>query len=129
MNLVSLITYTAFIIYIFLAFFGLQMDFRSRLNRIFFCLCLACAMWAFCIAFMFTAADHDMAWRWFRLSSPGWGLGPTLVLHFALALTGRDQPGNKKLPVYLIYLPGLLVPKAIARASLFGLRLNDPHQF
>lgn len=108
MNLVSLITFTAFIIYIFLAFFGLQMDFRSRLNRIFFGLCLACALWAFCIAFMFAATNHDMAWRWFRLSSPGWGLGPALVLHFALALTGRDQPGNKKLPVYLIYLPGLI---------------------
>lgn len=108
MNLVSLITFTAFIIYIFLAFFGLQMDSRSRLNRIFFCLCLACALWAFCIAFMFPAADNKTAWLWFRLSSPGWCLGPPLVLHFTLALTGRDRPGDKKLPVYLIYLPGLM---------------------
>ena len=108
MNLVSLITFTAFIIYIFLAFFGLQMDSRSRLNRIFFCLCLACALWAFCIAFMFPATDNNTAWLWFRLSSPGWCLGPALVVHFALALTGRDQPGNKKLPIYLIYLPGLI---------------------
>lgn len=108
MNLVSLITFTAFIIYIFLAFFGLQMDSRSRLNRIFFCLCLACALWAFCIAFMFPATDNQTAWLWFRLSSPGWCLGPALVVHFALALTGRDRRGNKQLPVYLIYLPGLI---------------------
>ena len=81
MNLVSLITFTAFIIYIFLAFFGLQMDFRSRLNRIFFGLCLACALWAFCIAFMFAATNHDMAWIWFRLSSPD-GAGTCLGTAF-----------------------------------------------
>jgi len=108
MNLVSLITFTAFIIYIYLALFGLHLDPRSRLNRIFFCLCLACALWAFCIAFMFSAADKNTAWFWFRLSTPGWCLGPALVLHFTLALTGRDQTGNPKLSIYLIYLPGLI---------------------
>lgn len=108
MNLVSLITFTAFIVYICLGLFGLQLDPRSRLNRIFFCLCLACALWAFCIAFMFPAGDKNMAWFWFRLSTPGWCLGPALVLHFTLALTGWDQSVRTKLPIYLIYLPGLI---------------------
>lgn len=108
MNLVSLITFLAGILYVYLGYFGLKLDFRARLNQIFFLLCLACAWWAFCIAFMFPAADRSTAWWLLRLSSPGWCLGPPLILHFTIYLTTREHSLRKRLLTLGIYIPGLV---------------------
>lgn len=108
MNLVSLITFLAGMLYVFLGFFGLKLDYRARLNQIFFLLCLACAWWAFCIAFMFPAADYDTAWWLLRLSSPGWCLGPALILHFTIYLTTKKPSLGKRLLTLIIYIPSLI---------------------
>ncbi len=107
MNLVSLITFLSAIIYILLGIYGLRLRPRTRLNWIFVCLCLACAIWAFCIAFMFPAANQHTAWIWFRLSAPGWCLGPALVLHFSLVLTEKREAHRPLLPIVLLYIPAL----------------------
>ncbi len=108
MNTVSLITFLAGILYVYLGYFGLKFDFRARLNQIFFLLCLACAWWAFCIAFMFPAADRSTAWLLLRLSSPGWCLGPPLILHFTIHLTTKEPSLRKRLLTLGIYIPGLV---------------------
>lgn len=108
MNLVSLITFLAGILYVCLGYFGLRIDARARLNQIFFLLCLACAWWAFCIAFMFPAADRSTAWLLLRLSSPGWCLGPPLILHFTIHLTTREYSLGKRLFMLGIYIPGFI---------------------
>jgi len=108
MQLVSLITFLAAIVYIFLAVYGLRMKPRTRLNTIFVALCLACALWALCIAYMFTAPSQATAWWWFRMSSPGWCLGPALLLHFSLVLTENRQSPQLKKQRFWLYLPALL---------------------
>ena len=108
MNLVSLITFLAGILYVYLGYFGLKFDYRARLNQIFFLLCIACAWWAFCIAFMFPAADRSTAWLLLRLSSPGWCLGPPLILHFTIQLTTQKHSLRKRLLTLGIYIPGLV---------------------
>lgn len=108
MNLVSLLTILAGILYVYLGYFGLKLDFRARLNQIFFLLCIACAWWAFCIAFMFPAADRSTAWFLLRLSSPGWCLGPPLILHFTIHLTTKTHSLRKSLLTLGIYIPGLV---------------------
>lgn len=108
MNLVSLLTFLAGVFYIGLGSFGLRFDYRARLNQIFFLLCLACAWWAFCIAFMFPAADRSTAWFLLRLSSPGWCMGPPLILHFTIYLTSNQPSIRKRLLTIGIYLLGLI---------------------
>ncbi len=108
MNLVSLITFLAGVLYVFLGYFGLKFDARARLNQIFFLLCLACAWWAFCIAFMFPAADRDTAWSLLKLSSPGWCVGPPLILHFTLYLTSQKRSLSRTLLTLGIYMAGLV---------------------
>lgn len=108
MQLVSLITLLSAIVYIFLAIYGLRMKPRTSLNTIFVALCLACALWASCIAFMFTASNQVDAWWWFRLSSPGWCLGPVLLLHFSLVLTENRISLLPKNLRFLLYIPALI---------------------
>ena len=107
MNLVSLITFLAGILYLYLGYFGLKLDYRARLNQIFFLLCLACAWWAFCISFMFPSPNRSTAWLMLRLSSPGWCLGPALILHFTIHLTKKKHTLRKSLLTLGIYIPGL----------------------
>ncbi|MEN6460548.1 MAG: ATP-binding protein [Syntrophomonas sp.] len=107
MNLVSQITFLAGIVYVYLGYFGLKFDFRARLNQIFFLLCLACAWWAFCIAFMFSAANYSTAWLLLGLSSLGWSIGPPLILHFTIYLTTKKHTLHNSLLTSLIYIPGL----------------------
>ncbi|WP_054693462.1 ATP-binding protein [Syntrophomonas palmitatica] len=108
MFLVSLITFLAFVVYVYLGVYVLRLKPRTNLSWIFFALCMSCAIWAFCIAFMFPAPNQETAWLWFRYSAPGWCLGPALLLHFNLVLTGKlKQPKNRFL-LFLIYIPAVV---------------------
>ncbi|HEX3010899.1 MAG TPA: ATP-binding protein [Syntrophomonadaceae bacterium] len=107
MNLVSMITLLAGAVYIYLGYFGLKSDFRARIHQIFFLLCLACTWWAFCIALMFSAPERSSAWLLLRLSSPGWCMGPPLILHFTLYLTTARHTRRKRLLTLMAYLPGV----------------------
>ncbi|NLW91789.1 MAG: PAS domain S-box protein [Syntrophomonadaceae bacterium] len=108
MGSVSIITLLSAIIYIYLAVYAVRLKPTTRLNRIFVALCLTCAWWAFCIAMMFPAPTYEQAWLWFRLSAPGWCLGPTVLLHFTLVLIEKQQarPAARFRPV--LYVPPLI---------------------
>lgn len=107
MNIVSLVTFMAGIVYLYLGYFGIKSDFRARIHQIFVLLCVACAWWAFCIAFMFPAADRQTAWFLLRLSSVGWCMGPPLILHFTIYLTVKRHTFVDGLIPFLIYIPGI----------------------
>jgi len=121
MQLVSLITFLAAGIYIYLAVYGLRMKPRTRLNTVFVALCLACALWACCIGFMFSAPSQSTAWWWFRMSSPGWCLGPPLLLNFSLVLTEARVSSQLYKKRFWIYIPALIF---IAIAMNKGLTAN-----
>lgn len=108
MNYIALLTFLAGILYLGLGYYGLKLDWRARLHQIFFLLCLACSWWAFCIAFMFIAPDRETAWLLFRLSSPGWSLGPALTLHFTIILTTSKPEWKIKWLTLFLYIPGLI---------------------
>jgi|GEM_PF-1031247 len=107
MGSVSLITLISSMVYVYLAIYAVRLKPATRLNRIFIVLCLSCAWWALCIAFMFPSSSFKVAWLWFRLSAPGWSIGPTLLLHFTLVLIeDRDNP-NRSILRPLLYIPSL----------------------
>lgn len=108
MNLYGLMTFVAFVIYMYLGIYAFFINPHSRLHRVFLCFCLFMGLWAFCITFSITAPDKGTAELWHRLSSPGWCLVSGVVLHFALILTGKNH-ALKNWWIYLvIYLPGCI---------------------
>jgi PAS domain S-box-containing protein len=109
MNLVSFVTFLSFFLYVLLGIHGFKTNPRARLNRFFLMLCIACAWWAFCIAMMFIAPDHGSAWFWFRLSSPGWAIGPAIILHFSMALTDQEKLLGRWTSALLVYTPGAVI--------------------
>ncbi len=107
MNIISLILYSAFLIQLFIGFYSLRLDHRHEANIAFFLICLSCAWWSLCFAFMFAALSPEGALFWFRLSFAGWLMAAGPSLHFFLVIAG--DPWLKKRWIYLlIYLPGFV---------------------
>ena len=106
MNILSLVAFFAFIVYLFLGIYTYRLDRRSALNRIFALLCMDFALWAFAYTFFYSAPDKQTAWFWYHVSSPGWCFFPALTLHFFLILTGRKNVLEKWWVYPILYLPG-----------------------
>lgn len=104
MNLLSLLSIGAFFIYASLGIYSIHKQPRFIINRVFFLLSAALAIWAFAYAFVYSSPEPASAWTWFwfKLSSWGWVTLPALFLHMAVALTG---PNRRVPPIfYLCYL-------------------------
>ncbi len=105
LNGISLLLFTVAICYLFFGIDVTKDELFKKTNLIFFLICLGAFWWAFSFTFLFAALDQETAWRWLRLSYPGWVLLPGPTLHFCLILTGKDRSlGNWLYP--LVYLPG-----------------------
>ena len=105
MNIYSVLSNTASIIYLYLGIYVLRMDIRSRVNRLFFLVCLCMGMWAFAATFAFSASTKESFLFWFHMGSlPNIPLYP-LTLHFCLALTGIIK--LRPILLAIIYAPAL----------------------
>jgi len=119
MNIYSLLSFFAFIVYLYLGIYALRLDKRGRLNRIFFLLALSFAIWAFSYTFLYPAKDKESCWFWFKIGSIGWCNFACFSLHFHLILA------KKKLRwwIYpLIYTPGAVFT---IKSLFFGLLASD----
>lgn len=106
MNILSLLVFFAFIVYLYLGIYTYRLDPKSKLNRIFSLACIDFAIWAFVYTFFYSASDKETAWFWYKISSVGWCFFPGLVLHFFITLTEKENV-LKKWWIYLVlYLPG-----------------------
>ena len=108
MNIYSQLSLLVFVIYLFMGFYALKLDKKSRLNQIFFILSLAMAIWSFFFAFYYSAPDKNSAYFFYYLSSLGRCTHPALLLIFALVLTNRKKILEKRNLIILICLPALI---------------------
>lgn len=108
MNRLSLISFVASTVYLFLGIYTFSVDRKSKLNRAFLAICLAATLWAFCCTFLFPAPDAESAMFWLRAGTPGWCLVPAFFAHFAFILTRRDMKWlNSWWKYALFYAPGV----------------------
>ncbi|MDI6801038.1 MAG: EAL domain-containing protein [Thermodesulfovibrionales bacterium] len=107
MNILSLFSFSAFWIYLYLGFYTIRLDHRSRLNWIFSSLCLVFAVWAFSYTFFYSAPDKESVWFWYRISSIGWSSFPAIFMHYSLVLTEREKTSDRPLVYPFLYLPAL----------------------
>ncbi|MGE5372575.1 MAG: ATP-binding protein [Solirubrobacterales bacterium] len=120
MNLYSLLTFLACVLYLYFGYYVLYLDRRSRVNQVFSACCLAFAWWAFCVTFYYPAPSEAAAKFWQSLATLGFATVPSLFLLFCLLLTGTPYVRRFW---FLLFIPSAL----FAYQSLFGSGWAESH--
>ena len=89
MNILSYLSFTAFIIFVLLGIYCLKLNPHQDLNRFAFFECLTLAIWAFAYTFLYTATTPEAAMYWHRISCIGGSLFPPFAIYFFLVLSKR----------------------------------------
>jgi len=105
MNILALLSFFAFLVFMLIGITIYRAEPRSTLHRLFFGVCLSAAVWAFSYVFFLSAANVETATLWRRISAPGWVFLFSLHLHFILLLTKAKSIFNKKWFYIVNYLP------------------------
>jgi diguanylate cyclase (GGDEF)-like protein/PAS domain S-box-containing protein len=109
MNILTIFSLLASVIYFALGFYAWGREPRSRLTQVFFLQCLSLTIWAFSYAFVYQAPGKESLWFWYRMSSLGWCTIGGITLHFFLLLWGKEKLLKKPWVYILLYLPGLIL--------------------
>lgn len=108
-NIISMTLYLTFVVYVIFGTYSLTLNIKSRLNRVFACLCFCFALWGFTFAAINSSLTSGEALFWRRMSVLGWGIAYSIMLHFIILLTGSNWSRKDK----KVLLPGLYLPALI----------------
>ncbi len=118
--LLSLLSFTFVLFYLFLAGFALYRGLRNRANQIFAVFAMLLAIWALSYTFIFSAADKEQVMLWYRFSSIGWTLASAAGFHLWFILTRRHAKNFHILFPILFYVPGIVFFIASLNGFLFA---------
>jgi len=104
-GLISLLFFLAVVIYYLLGFYVIRLNPGSIIHRLFFCICLTLCIWAFSFSIANSAISYETSLTWRRIAAIGWGTLYSILLHYTLCLTGKQNVFRKKWVYALIYLP------------------------
>ncbi|MCX7944207.1 MAG: ATP-binding protein [Deltaproteobacteria bacterium] len=121
MNLLSLLTYTSSIIYLFFGFYILYLNKSEIINKIFFLLSVSLSIWSFADAFYFTASDKESAMTFWRISSIGWIFSPSIMLHLMLLIGKFRKFIDNWMKITIIYIPAVIL-QVLALTTNFYLK-------
>lgn len=107
-SIISLMFFIAFCIYLFWAIYGIKINPKGRLNKIFFSLNISLCIWSFGYGMTIGAGDIESALFWMRFSSIGKMPLFSIILHFTLLLTNKDLNFKKTRLFILIHIPALI---------------------
>ncbi|MBC3887344.1 hypothetical protein GH810_03350, partial [Acetobacterium paludosum] len=108
-NLISMLLYVSFVIYVMFGAYSLALNKEERLNRVFAVLCFCFSIWGFAFAATNSAGTYAEAIFLRRISVFGWGVAYSLILHFVIVLTESNWSQKKKWPILFLtlYLPSV----------------------
>lgn len=118
--LISLLYFSAFILYPLLGIYIYSLNSKAEINQIFLAMSLFLGIWALGFSFAVNAPNYEQALHWRRFSSLGWGSAYAIQLHFSLALSGNTLMLNKKWFRPLLYLPALISILAFGPFTIFA---------
>jgi len=104
-GLISLLFFLAVVVYYILGVYVIRLNPSSTIHRLFFCICLTLCIWAFAFSIANSAISYEMSLTWRRVAAIGWGTLYSILLHYTLCLTGKQNIFRKKWIYALIYLP------------------------
>jgi len=123
MNILSLLSFTAFISYVYLGLRTWLRDRRSPLNRAMLIVCASIAIWALSYTFIYPSLGVETTVSWYRLSVIGWGTIPSVALYLFLLLTGYVRYLSRAMLLVVLVAP------ALACVVLANLLVVDPSIF
>lgn len=106
MNSLSIITLIISILSISIGLFVLSQDYRLKVNRVFFLMCLVGTFWLLLAGKCYTADTKQELIFWFRIGSIGATFFWAVNLHFYIRL---ENIIIKNWQIALLYFPGLFV--------------------
>lgn len=108
MNPYSLLSFTAFIVYLYVGIYALRQDAKAALNRSFFALNLCFAFWSLSNAFLISAGDLASCVFWDKAASLGYYTFASCALHFILIYTKKKKLLGMWWFYIVIYLPAVI---------------------
>lgn len=85
----SVLSFTAAILYFYVGFNAFRSNRNSQLCRIFFSLTISMAIWSFGFGFVYLAANEYQYSFWNKVAAFGWCTFEALILYFTFILTDR----------------------------------------
>lgn len=122
MNVLALVMFFSFVIYLGSGIYVIILDRKSALNRAFFALNMSFAVWAFALTFFITAPNKESSLFWDIIASFGYYSFSSFVLHFFLLYTGKTRFLKKWWSYIIIYLPVFIL---IANKLTVNSSVND----
>ncbi|MGM0567637.1 MAG: histidine kinase N-terminal 7TM domain-containing protein, partial [Elusimicrobiota bacterium] len=121
MNLLSLLKFFVFTIYLWLIVFVIYKSPRAKLNRICAFFIFSLALWAFSDSFVHSASSKQQALMWENLSSIGWISFPVLFLWQTLIISKKKKILNS----WVFYIIIFSVPAFFVYTQWSGYLIND----
>jgi diguanylate cyclase (GGDEF)-like protein/PAS domain S-box-containing protein len=94
--------------YIFIGLYSYKRDKKSKVNIIFFALCISASLWAIGYAFMLISPNIEIANIWRIVSALGWCFFNGLWLSFTLYLRDTNKKNFSSEIQYLVYIAALI---------------------
>lgn len=114
MHILSLVSYTVFLLFLLLALNDLKGGLGSRISQLSLLTCLSIAVWAFAYAFIYIAPNAETAYKMHLVGSIGWSLFPVFVSHLLLATAKRNALIESSARITLFYaIPTIILIKNI----------------
>lgn len=91
-----------FMFYLFLGIYSYRRDKKSKINVIFFALCISSSLWAIGYAFILISPNIEVANRWKTISALGWCFFEAIWVSFAFSLKDINKKSFDSKIQYLI---------------------------
>ncbi len=91
-------------IYTTMGLYGLSLDYKKKINQLFFLICISLSIWTMFHALSITADNVETALTFNQIKVLGYGLLYSFILHLSKVLSNKGEKISKKY-LFLIYLP------------------------
>ncbi len=108
MSLLPILSIAITIISMYIGFYSIKLDYRSKLNRVFLLLILSLIIWNLSYLFIYDANSKEACILWHKISAIGWCFSFPLMLHFSLILSKNENLLRKPFIYFFIYFPAFV---------------------
>ncbi len=120
MGIFSLLSFFAFIVYLYLGLKVFRANQHYRLNQLFLVFCICLAIWSFGYTFVYNTFDGSTVefWLWNKIAALGWCTYSGVAVHISLLLAGKEKILRRPATYGLIYAPAITA--LIVEVLVFG---------
>jgi len=107
-SLISLLFFSLIVIYLYWGIYIIKLNPKSNINRLYLAICIIMSTWSLGFTIANNASTLEQALFWRRISAIGWSAFYSLLVHFLLLLTYKNNRPNKKHSFWFLYIPAFI---------------------